>query len=366
MKALHFTIMLSFLITAILVSGEASGQACTASTSSYCDGNIDQDGKGAVELCENCFVCGADDGVCPELYSDGSVETRTERRTMFMKASTSSSERPSVENAHTLIYNTGNEACAVIGGECLRVEQRTTMDASGSWSTTGGVTCSTDISSNPHYYQAICQGVPRTASCDNCPDPDCLASIRGVAYSAHDVRPMEDVRIQIRSRDNPDVDMTIAEAPSQFVIDPSWRGNLVMECTRPGYLPYIRDIRVQPGENIFDCRMEEAQCTPECTLPHIDGQEVCRSICQGQNGCDFGADPSICEGRTPGSTVITDHDYNDTHVQGVVCCDGAIEPIFRPRFQLSGDDIRSLITRDYRREINGVPVTLKIIVYSRD
>lgn len=368
-------LFLSFFVMAFLVVPLVEAQC--ASSDRACGEIVTENtpGFGAVELCDNCFVCGEADGVCPSLYSDGTIVTKH----MVMKVP--NAPIPGYTNADAINYDVGNDACSVIGGTCTSIQQSTD---GASWSSASGLNCAANISGvAPHLYiRAVCNA-PKTASCDECPDPDCNTTLKGVAYDASTNQPMQNVRVRLHAPNNPaNIDSsTYTSISGVYDSDEpdflSVTGNLVVTCTHPQFLPHVENVYLQPERNIVNCRMERADCTPECTIPDRDGVYRCSEVCHGVEGCNY---PTIdhggtsyqpediaamCDGVKPGTFIpIGTHPSDENRVVGVECCNSETSR-FMPRFRLEGDDIRNLITRNFRKELDGVPVTLKIIVYSR-
>ncbi len=381
LKALKVGVFLFVLVAVMLLvivspnyAQEGTGAPCNpGSDQSRCGEFISTSGHGAVELCSDCFVCGANDGVCPSRYSDGTIT----RRNITMKV-------PFVQGStqqYTISYSTGNEACDVIAGDCDSVMRR---EQGGSWSAAGS--CAQDISSSSEdqfYYKAVCDA-PRTAGCIECPDPDCGTQLRGVTYSTVTGELMGDVRVRVYAPNNDNINTLTQSSPAGFYnseLDSDFNpveGRILVSCIAPQYFPLVQEVVLQPGSNIFNCAMERADCTPSCTLPDADGEEVCRADCAGEGGCAY---PSIdengyvyspeeiagmCDGLRSDTFIPLGPDPNDDdYVVGIVCCNQGLESRFMPYFNLRGDDIKNLITRNYRKDLDGMPVTLKIIVYNR-
>ena len=372
-------IFLLFLI-ASLVPFTTSALLCTALTPSVCPGNtIYNLGFGAVELCDNCYVCGAADGVCPDDFSDGTILDQNDDRTrVAMKIGVSS--RPQGEifesNNFRLIHSTGNAACASIGASCSSI--LTKQNTNDAFEPATEISCSDSVEllNFTNYYTAQCENVPRRGNCLNCPDPDCGAQVRGLAYDRNTGNLIPGARIVLTSNANTQInnlDLGAITSSGTYEFD-GVRGRLNVQCSYEGYNPISFTKTLTLGTNIIDCPLERAQCTPQCTIPDASGNEICRASCDESNSCGYLSGEfngmnynfaDICDGRRVDSFVVLGRE-NSTHVQGVTCCTGALESIYRPQFSLQEqNNIRNVLTRDYSRQIEEEPVTVRIIVYER-
>jgi len=351
-----------FLTIITVLAMEVFALACNPATdTSVCGRSITVTGNGATELCETCYLCGVSDGVCPEDYSSGTTETTSEMMRMMVRIGHAG--RPvfatDMPDSREVIFNTGEAACNSLGGTCTSIETKVNLE--DLWGGASGIGCNTDINGNTLYVRAICNN-PKRAGCQNCPDPDCIADISGLTYDPI-LQEKVVTHVNIISTDNPNLR---SEEDSTGVYNmQSPTGNVKVVCTAQDYNKSERDIFLQRGNNIIDCKMYEAVCSSECTLPDLDGQEVCRSKCDGQHGCGF-ANPqttALCEGVPAGSTIVTKR-INDSYVEAVNCCEGDFETIYRPLSTIESNNIPNLLTRDYRKKMDGVPVTLRIITYT--
>ncbi len=332
-----------------------------------CGEGVDVQGHGAVALCESdCFVCGASDGVCPEDFSDGSTRDGVE---MLIKVPVD--ERPVGFTDYQSNFETGNEACSETGGTCVEVQESPDGD---SWGASYN-TCDTPwtFMSDDNYYRAICDDVPVTPSCSICADPDCRTNLRGYAYDINTNEPLENALIGVTSAFNNDVFyLETSESDGSYDFEVA-RGQLQFSCGYDKYYPVAdQEINLQRGSNTVDCALEGASCTQDCTLPNEFGVDICRSECEGDNNCvyqttEFEGETydarDICSNRPLGSFQNIGR-INNTHTLGVTCCSGSFTTVYNPRFTIDADNVKNLLTREYRRLLDGEPVTVKIIVYN--
>ncbi len=355
-----------FFAAFILVLFHVQAQSgCDPDGKGYCGVSITQEGYGAVELCEDCFVCGEDDGVCPEDFTSGEL---LEEVYMLLKPPVG--DRPSGFTNHSYNFEDGNTACQEIGGNCVYIEESADDDL---WSSSG-LDCNSNVDDEDKdlYYRAVCNDVPRTPSCGYCIDPDCKTTLKGYAYDNATDEPLEGAPVLISTEINPEVYSSgESDSDGSYEFD-SVRGNLNFSCGYDRYYP-IQDqpVELQRGSNVVDCALEEAECGPDCTLPNEYGVDICRSDCDGRNGCEYQNTTfqeedyhavDVCDGVEQGSFEVIGRE-NSTHVKGVTCCTGEFEYKFSPEFNLNADDVSSLLTREYRRVLDDEPVTVKIIVY---
>ena len=370
-------IILLFVLALVPITlAEPSGEV------SACGFPIENSGHGAVQLCNVFYTCGAADGVCPEDYSDGTLENRSERMEVMMYYGYPDRPDTSSFTDNSLIYNTGLQACEVIGGGCQSIQY--SDDYGENWQALGSVSCSTNIDGNPNVdnvmVKAVCNNVPRTASCSLCPDPDCLTSVRGVVYDVNSSQPLDNAGV-VFTTPTPGIDYsTRTDEEGAFGLNTA-RGNLTVMCGADGYFPINKDGFFIRGENIIDCPLQEAQCTADCALPNAFGEMICRSDCQGRGGCeydtyttsDFSGDDTLvtynaselCDGARQGTFRRVGR-INSTHVFGADCCSNGFIEKKVPLFNLDAENVRNLLTRNYLRLLDDEPVTLKIIVYDRD
>ena len=371
---LYFFVLVIGIVSLISIG---SGQLCDPGSDVSCGLPIDTDGQGAVQLCEDCFVCGASDGVCPEDFASNEPETVFERTVVQMRTDTT----PFIDNPYDnpVIYYTGNLACANISGNCSVVEQNN----NGTWESSG-FSCSDTVTQNGLELRARCTDVPRTAACYNCPDPDCITEVRGLLYNSDYPDEGVDDALIIFKPVNP-------ESPQRFEgrtnnlglysFNEAPRGNFTYECLKVNYEPYYGQAFLIRGENIVDCPMRPAACedNPMCSMFDVDGQPVCRATCEGEAGCVFNQTieveryqdtpisvnaSTLCDGRRAGAAVTVAR-HNETHVTAIQCCTGIPTYIERPQLQITGQ-VTDLITRDFVRILDDEQVNVKIIVYKTD
>lgn len=372
-----FIIALALLI--ILVQPTtAQPTQCTPAMGVCIDHSITETGFGAVEICNECFLCGLPDGICPEEYTDGQNETDENKTEVMM--SQSRVDRPDTYDSFKFkMYESGNEACAAIGGTCIDVQDKRFYDET--WKPSAE-NCGTDIddmgSESQRYLKAICEGVPRTSGCQWCPDPDCQNTFEGVTYD-NGTNESLGVNVNIVSKFNWRIrSTTTADATTGYYSLPGVQGNVEVVCTYEDYLPVVRSVHAKPGLNIVDCPMIEAYCTPECTLPDQTGEYVCKPKCHTRNGCyyeeayEYPSGSGVfynaskeCEGSVTGGRRILKR-IDDNTVFGVECCPGIFQEYNSQEFKIEDNPhIKNLLTRTYRKKLNGEPVEVKIIVYDK-
>lgn len=380
------------LITALVISAPVVfGAVCTPSTLNACSVNISQDHNGGVELCSDCFVCGADDGVCPEDYATGEIETREER--MYVPLRAANGLRPGNDyyqnNDRANIYSNGDQACAEIMGECSMIYSFT---ESGGWDKNQeGIECDTSTTSSSFNenlnYRAICEDVSRTASCGLCSDPDCLSEIQGFVFSENestgDLTALESALVSTYHPANTGLDIESFSGSSNewgYYNFEGMRGQDILFCGADRHNPKFGNSDVIRGDNIVDCMLSPASCNSNCTLPNRRGEAICRSDCDGKKGCDYPNEEEITlqSGRT---LNVSAKEYcaeqrlgsfsrvgrmNETHVGGFRCCTGEFTTVFSSRLNIDVTaNVRNLITREYSRvlDTDDTPVKLIIIAY---
>lgn len=392
----YLLIVFSLLLSSFVLA--QTGEECAVNANSLrCGGvPITTPGFGAVELCQVCFQCGVSDGICPESYSDGIDETNSLKTIVNMRVS-----RPLWNSEiYSVAFRTGNLACQEIGGDCLSVERSTD---GVSWTNIGAGECSRDVSFfdpyNNAYFRARCDNVPRKAGCEYCPDPDCENQLSGYVIDAVTGAAIDGATISINSPNNSALDVVPAGTSTMgtYTMD-AVTGVVNITCTRAGFEMYSRLKYLSPGRNIFDCSMNRlaASCEADCHIEDGSGIKLCRAECDEQNGCQMSPQAlGVCAGLPVGQRVnVGVVNYVDpsnncayTNITTLTCCEGTLENttigVFTPGIGcgdcfgpgctiipegsgsfISGD-VSSIITRNYRKEFNGVPVTLKIIVYDK-
>lgn len=350
-------------ITILIISLSANAQnECKTTDLSTCGYTITTIGHGAVELCQNCFVCGASDGVCPEDFSDGNPETDANKTFVLLRVSNNDRPPAILPNGNPIIYDTGREGCEVINGTCNTIFVK--AKEGDPWiPSPWGQSCTDSVASLNSWYVAANCTAPKTAGCQYCPDPDCTTNLIGITFDNITNQTIP-AKVNVVSLNK--VLAAKVDSDGTYFMNP-FRGNVKVICTAQDYLVTEKNVFLQRGKNIVDCPMGEASCSPECTLPDINGFEVCASKCDNQNSCNYANDDikAICEGVRAGSTVVINR-TNSTHVLAVTCCTGDYEYIYRPLFRLDADKIPNLLRRDYRKMLNGIPITLRIITYNKE
>ena len=383
MKRLLLVLIVFFAVPIVL-----GGPLC-ADSNSFCGGGpLTHTGFGAVEICDTCFVCGVSDGVCPDDFHSGANYSNNDGdldsveyelvRMHIMKGlgdgeSTRPNSGPSVSDAYRLSYSTGNLACEDIGASCGSIEE--SSDGENWFGSSASCSTNFEGSSNPNHFRARCSDVPIRSSCAECIDPDCGAEIRGIVYDADQRQPIAGATIVVQS--------PLSQVPTNMNAQSSstgtynmntLRGKLTVECSAEGYIPMQKDVFLKRGTNVIDCPMILAQCSEQCTIPNAAGEEICRAGCAGFNDCSYPSNQittggievnvaQLCDGANLGSFIVVDR-INSTHVEGVSCCSGTLQPLYRPEFKLESESpIGNLITRDYTKILDGSQVTLRIIVF---
>jgi hypothetical protein len=372
----------------------------------HCGGhNINQLGYGAVELCQVCYQCGVPDGVCPEAYSDGRNETQLVKTTVYMRTMRQAFDG----SKYTVAFQTGRQACASIGGNCTGV-QRSTSGALAGWITLfpslpycyWNVSDPGNASFNNAYFRALCSNAPRKAGCEYCPDPDCTSIVSGKTYDANTGLPIDGVKIEVSSQNSLLSILPGMSNLGEFEMS-AVTGVLSFSCTKEDYSAYTTQRRLGPGRNIVDCAMNNLTCNQDCTVLDQNGQRICRAACDQQGGCSFFNEETkiACENHPAGEVVLlnwtTDEDCTHEIVTTATCCNGSIstdvipclngrcndplnpacggapcDPAVDPDCEggnatsnFFSSDVSTIITRNYRKEYNGIPVTLKILVYEK-
>ncbi len=364
-----------FILGIISAVSFVSGQITCNPDLEACGTPITNAGYGAVQLCENCFICGLQDGVCPEDFASNETETIINRTIVLMRTDNT---RINVYN-EPVIYNSGNLACAEISGDCQEIEE---LDGNN-W-VSSSVTCSNPTPTGEYTaLRAVCQNVPKTAGCYNCPDPDCRTTVRGVLFNNVSGEGVATALIVFRaSNPNSNQEFQVqTDAEGAYQITDAARGYFNYTCLKAHYEPYEGQTLLIRNENIVDCPMRPAACKedPQCSMESVAGQDICRSICEGESGCVFDQEievermdqdnitvnaSTLCDGRVAGSRITVAR-HNETHVTTIQCCTGIKTFVERPQLQISGN-VSDLITRDYVRILDDDQVTAKIIVYKTD
>ncbi len=320
---------LFLLLTVAQDANAVTGRECgsTGYTQSMCGGSITTQGYGAVELCQVCKVCGAQDGVCPESYSDGRNETQADKITVAMRTVRATFDG----SGYTVAFKTGSLACASIGGTCSFVQKL----VGSSWQS---ASCGLDVSignSNNATFKANCINVPRTPGCENCPDPNCGTNVSGMTLDATTKQPIGGVDISITSNGNSNIyTQALSSSIGQYE-NSTVTGNLIITCSKSGFQTKTVTARLFPGRNIVDCLMQNVSdnvvCNSDCTQT-INGvpQNTCVAACNGTNGCSFfdTTTMNVCDGKSKNTPQVIDpscYALNCTYelVPKVQCCIGA-------------------------------------------
>ena len=380
-------IFLAFVFLFAVPFGFVSAQVtpCDPTSNMACEELITEPGHGAVELCNNCFVCGANDGVCPAWYSTGEVGDNIS--VLLRKGEL---DRPATNSyIGGTDFATPNDACNYFGGEVLSIEAKSNYDDVWGPPSIGENDLVGPLS---NYVRVNCTNVPARPSCDICVDPDCHTMLKGVAYApvtgGAEPIPIPGVNVFVVPRYNPDNNdlhrYNVSLSDGSFEISNAYSGEVTVYCSAEGFDSVEKNVTLLPGYNIVDCRMPSGVCDADCTFPSAQfGVRVCSSACQGQNGCDFGenippedtitADDLMgaCDGRIPGTFrelhVERDEAAGTVTVTGVVCCTNYPEVRTYPLFNIfDSDDITNLLTRRFNKLLpDGSPVFLNIVVYNK-
>jgi hypothetical protein len=224
--------------------------------------------------------------------------------------------------------------------------------------------------------------VPKKSGCENCPDLDCTNIVRGKTYNSVTGAPLGGVQVNVKTPSGVNIDKSSSlagELDAAFVT-----GNVIITCSHGGYDNYVKSVYLQPGINIFDCPMASFNCDASCV--DIKKPGVCDANCDGIGGCVFpnASVKSYCDKKVVGSVYswvptgifvgLDDCSYQD--MTTTFCCVGdkitdsllIANSCLGPNVTAGGAfsaNVSNMITRNYRKELNGLPVTLKIIVYTK-
>ena len=378
--------MLAFFVFALAIF--VSAQPCNPnSDTSACGFLISNLGHGAVELCKNCFVCGAEDGVCPAWYSTG-VQSSDPFEVLLRKGTV---DRPEGGGAaDSIAYAFGNVACNYFGGTFS--EAKTKQSFNDEWETSG-ILGFDNMDSRDDYVKAVCLNVSARPSCDVCVDPDCHTVLKGMVYvpgtDGFSPFPVYNASITVLPRFNETAVGLNRSAKSNpdgsFVVPDAYSGEVNVYCTAEGYEYISREITLKPGINIVDCPLRHGTCDANCTVPSAQyGVRVCDRDCQDVNGCDFNQSEYIpddlmgidmydlmdaCHGRPQGFfyelNVTVDKDSGKVNVTGVECCNEYPFIKIYSLFSL-GDDVTNLLTRRFNKLLpDGSPIFLNILVFNK-
>ncbi|MCC7574306.1 carboxypeptidase-like regulatory domain-containing protein [Candidatus Woesearchaeota archaeon] len=370
-KGERIIILLTTLIIVITLTQITTAEPCGVGTQSVCGVSINTPGHGAVELCNNCFVCGADDGICPSWYSKGAINE--DNLTVLLRKGTI--DRPA-ETEYSAAYNTGNEACEHFGGTFLVAETKTYR--SDLWEINYSFLGHYNVNNYDMYIRAICGNILTTPSCNECVDPDCTASIKGIAHTG-DGNTVKDAVVviipqnEIQKANEPlFMRSNTTNEKGEYKISNAYSGKVTMLCSAIGYEGTARNITLLAGENVVDCNLGHASCDEHCTIPSSRfGERICAKECQGENGCDFNSTIAMnaCDRRPINffhqlnSTILSDY----IQIEGILCCNTFPHIINRTIFRVNPEtEISDLLTRRFRKALpDGTPMDLHIIVYNK-
>ena len=385
MRKENKTIIIITLLLSIMILTQiniANSAPCDIGNTGRCMETIDTKGHGAVELCNNCFVCGEIDGVCPAWYSVGDVSG--DDLIVDMKIRHDVPYRLSTPDDYVFMYTTGDDACDYFNADFKHAQTR--AEETDSWTTIMAITGATDISSgyDSLYVRAVCENATKRPSCDDCVDPDCTTELRGVTYrigTGGTLEAVEDVNITIipqneHTRNNASYMFSVlSDAQGQYDLSGAYSGKVSIRCSKQAYDWVEKNVTLLPGKNIIDCHMKRAECRDDCTLPSaIYGERICAAECHEVNGCFFPQTPynftNLCDARPLNFfqqiTTITNETLGTITEVGARCC---ITPENKTYslFDIDGNDhISRLITRSFNKILpDGTPVFLNIIVYNR-
>ncbi|MFA6072672.1 MAG: hypothetical protein WC758_00990 [Candidatus Woesearchaeota archaeon] len=390
-----FALLLLFLFV-FSISGVSAqtGEECESNqVIAHCGGpggaSIYDTGYGAVELCQVCHQCGVSDGVCPEHYSDGRLETQSFKLVHKLRVKRSILD----SSVYSVAFDNGKLACASLGGNCSAVN-KSIVGPDGPWVAIPGYSadnfCSLNVSTDNAYYSASCINVPRKSGCENCPDVDCTTMMSGKTYDANTGVDLDNVSIGVQTQNTNIVVPPVNSFNGNYQMS-VFSGYVTVSCQADGYNSYSRQQYLKPGRNIVDCIMNNLPCSAQCTTTDVDGNEICHASCDGQNSCVMSESAKVqCEGLVLGTTILINSTTFVNPSDGctyenltrLVCCTGTISNQIIPpvggcggsdpginETTISGGtitgDVDNLLTRTYRKQINGLPVTLKIIVYTK-
>lgn len=381
MKILHYA---SYLILLSAVFTLSLSFSFAADSTYVCGVTLSDNisGYGGVVMCGVAYGCGGEsDGVCPERYSSGGTETNDNKTRLYTRYS----EVADISYDFDLVvHDNGTAACASVAGDCVELERYD----SGSWSTLAGEDCNSDTSSLSGEVRAVCENVPQTASCYNCPDPDCTTDFNFVVYD-------EDEADDKKGIDGATVSFSSVHETFTGTGNTNENGTVTFEgatgifnysCSAVGYEIYSGQHYMQHNSNSLNCPLtckpsiqndddvdeyysmdDENRPTPDeysCVVPSPDDTKlVCSANCVSED-CD--EIPDECIGAEAGTTQLigTNSDGELVYRQ---CCNRPDLLIEGKEFEVnpasSDVEVKNLLTRSYRKQINERPVTLKIISY---
>jgi hypothetical protein len=364
-KRAIFTLLIFFTLLPVI---HAQYNACGV------DYRSGTEGYGGVTICGIGYACGVSDGVCPQNFSQGVNETSKDfyRYPVIKQPQPTGSD---VRVNYTQSFTDGNAACTRLNANCVDVRQGTSETG---YSPAPGIDCSTSTSS-PAYnaslaYSAQCEAVPRVAGCENCPDPDCMSQVTGYLVDERNDS-IRDGGVQLTNDETGQTIITDTNDRGEFTTQ-GVSGYFNVTCSANFYNATTTEQYISPGKSVAACQpLTGAGCTTNGTAPNKYGEYVCTPSCDGQNGftsdvfTETGSSRNIvnvCEGRGPDAEIILDR-KNETHVWVATCC-GSYEAQYQPVAKIadSSGEVDDLEVRNYRKELNGEPVVMRVIVYDEE
>lgn len=324
-------------------------------------------GSGGVEICDVGYPCGVSDGICPQNYTQGQNETLKDFYTQPIVTYADPGVKhniSTVDEDNVIAFPSGNDACQRLGGTCDQMLQSSSKQSGYSVS---GATCGDTASGldADKYFRADCVGVPEVAGCENCPDPDCMTRVKGFA-SNNASQALSNVTVQLTNINNAVQHQAKTNGSGTFGVDAT-PGYFNVTCGKTLFQEQRFQTYIQPDTDAVSCpNLAAAACSTNCTAPDAFGQDVCVADCNGKNGCTMNSTyQDLCDGLPPDTERVIQR-VNDTHVEVANCCSGPSEYRFAPRadVQANSSDIEQFEVTDYQREINGTPVTVKVIRYT--
>ena len=390
----RFTLSVFALLSLFLFVPTASAATLTYDVCNTNHKNSDVEGYGGAQVCGVAYPCGIADGVCPMEYATNSSEEVT---VMMRYGNDTIDSDIGYDTADTTVFTTGGGACDSVAGKFVRVEESDDRD---SWSNTGLSETDDITSEDPAWYRAVCNATPETAGCKNCPDPDCGTQIDVLAYDKQNDSGLEGVNVALfpehqeyyeTSGDSSDISReVVTNGSGEVTISSAHRGNFHKTCYKQGYdIVREENITMSHGGNTIFCPMECSVTLNETDLQDMGytdddlntsslsehsecvvedsnnpGTAVCTEQCKGED-CSIGTIPEACGGQELGTQIFQgiNSDGNRTYME---CCTGNIIEKETATFELTGSNISDLITRNFRKELNGRAVNLKVITYQTE
>ena len=307
-----FLFILSIVLLAVPALSQGSGgYACGVPF------NNSVTGYGGVEVCGYPYACGVADGVCPERFSQGGIETNKSYRTQpyVQYAYPDSTD---AEPFNFDVYANGSAACAPIAGNCSGI--LTLNETSGNW-TDSSYTCSDPSSSynSSNDYRANCTDVPNVAGCEYCQDPDCRTNLT-VMVTDSAGNPVEEANVRFVGY-NDSTSWEVEADSGELVTDVGFTGFFNVTCGSDFYYSTQKNQEyIQPGTDVLYCPgLQPAGCTENGTSPNQYGEMVCRTACQNETSFTI---LNSCNGLPRSAEVLLGRE-NETHVEYGQCCGGS-------------------------------------------